>query len=146
MTTASEHPDGQPAADGLILERLAEQLGASITPQRQYLEGDAFVDVDGVAADGSVLVEVFAHPGGLKGAQRQKLATKILKLITVAQGRDPRPRLILAVADPAITQWTAATNWHAGALATWEIEVFLVATDPAAPDGPADVRPVTLAP
>jgi hypothetical protein len=37
----------------------------------------ASVDVDGVAEDGSVLVEVFAHQGPLKGGRRHKIATDI---------------------------------------------------------------------
>jgi hypothetical protein len=53
------------------------------------------VDVDGVADDRSVFVEVVAHQNRLRGAQFHKVAPDALKLITV-QREHPGSRLILA--------------------------------------------------
>jgi hypothetical protein len=49
------------------------------------LSGGAYVDVDGVAADSSAFVEVFAHQGTLKGGQKHKVANDALKLITLGR-------------------------------------------------------------
>jgi hypothetical protein len=130
---ATDTPTPDPAdAERVLLERLSATLGVGVTPQRLMLEGGAHVDIGGVSSDESVLVEVFAPSGGLKGGQRHKIATAILKLITVAL-RDPRPRLILAVTDPAVAGWSARQSWHAAAVVAWGIELFLIDGDQVVP-------------
>lgn len=57
-------------------------VGVELTPRSLRLGGGARVDVDGVAPDESVFVEIFAHQGRLKGAQFHKVARDALKLIT----------------------------------------------------------------
>lgn len=105
-----------------------------------YLTTGAYVDVDGVADDKSVLVEVFAHQGVLKGGQRHKIATDILKLITIAQDRSPRPRLVLAFADPGLATWAAGTSWLAAAIASWHIDVFTADLDDSVRTGIRDAQ------
>jgi len=87
------------------------------------------VAVDGVASDGSVLVEVFAHQGTPKSGQRHKIAGDALKLITIARGQDPPPRLVLAFADERLAAWAAGKSWLAEALTTWGIEVIVTELD-----------------
>jgi hypothetical protein len=53
-----------------------------------------------VSEDESVLVEVFAHQGRLKGGQFHKVARDALKLITLARSREAS-RLILAFGEEA---------------------------------------------
>jgi hypothetical protein len=98
----SSDSTAQRRAEGLILEAVAQEVGVSLHPQRLQLVSGAVVDVDGVAADESVLVEIFAHQGQLKGGQRHKIAGDALKLITIARERTPPPVLILAFGDPDI--------------------------------------------
>ena len=76
-------------AERLILDAVARSVGVLLTPNRLTLRNGAFVDVDGVATDESVLVEVFAHQGHLKGGQRHKIAGDALKLISIAREKDP---------------------------------------------------------
>jgi hypothetical protein len=45
------------------------------------------VKVDAVADDESVLAEIFARQGRLKGSQQKKVGIDALKLITVARMR-----------------------------------------------------------
>ena len=101
---------------GLILDGLERVVGCELRPERLTLPGGAHVDVDGVAIDGLVLVEVFTHQGPLKGGQRHKIATDALKLITIARDRAPRPRLVLAFAEPKRAEWAAGESWLAAAL------------------------------
>ena len=76
-----------------------------------------------------MLVEVFAHQGPLKGGQRHKIATDTLKLITIAREMTPRPRLVLAFAEPKLAEWAAGGSWLAAALISWEVEVIVVKLD-----------------
>lgn len=118
----------QSDAEPLILAAVAEQLGVTLEPRRLTLPGGASADVDGVAANESVLVEVFARQGGLKGGQRGKIARDALKLITLGQHR-PGARLILALADEAAAKPLTAKSWLADALATFKVEVLVVELD-----------------
>jgi hypothetical protein len=113
----------------ISLTAVANQLGVTLTPRRLALPGGATADVDGVTSDESVLVEVFAHRGALKGGQRGKIARDALKLITLGQHR-PGARLILALADEAAAKPLRAKSWLAEALSTFKVEVLVVDLDP----------------
>jgi hypothetical protein len=90
--------DAQRQAEPLILGLVAATLGVVLKPRSLQLPGGARVDIDGVADDESVFVEVFAHQGPLKSGQLHKVARDALKLITLARTRDD-PRLIIAFGD-----------------------------------------------
>lgn len=147
MSSASDSSTQQ-AAERLILEAVSRSVGVSLSPQRLTLDGGAVVDVDGVAVDGSVLVEVFAHQGALKGGQRHKIAGDALKLITVARGKDPAPRLVLAFADPAMKTFFDGKSWLAAAVLAWDIEVVVAELDEAVREGirSAQVQQVMINP
>lgn len=117
-------------AERLILDGVERKINVSLVPQSLALSsGGARVDVDGVSEDELVLVEVFAHQGQLKGGQRHKIAGDALKLITLARGRQPTPKLILAFAEEQIATWAAGKSWLATALAVWGIDVIVVELD-----------------
>ncbi len=89
----------QRTAEPLILAGVSRMIGVELTPRSLRLQGGARADVDGAATDDSVLVEVFAHQGRLKGAQYHKVARDALKLITLGRSR-AGSRLIIAFGDP----------------------------------------------
>ena len=107
------HSGPQIAAEPEILRAIENVLqGITLTPDRIRLSGGAYVDVDGVAADSSAFVEVFAHQGPLKGGQRHKVTNDALKLITL--GREhPNARLIVAFADPQAASCVTGKGWIA---------------------------------
>ena len=125
----------QRSAERLILDAVSKSVGVELSPTRLRLNGGAVVDVDGVAPDESVLVEVFAHQGQLRSGQRHKIAGDALKLITTAIGKDPAPRLVLAFADPVMTSFFAGKNWLAAAVVAWDIEVVVVELDASVREG-----------
>ena len=88
----------QQAAEELIRSQVAAYLGKELKSATLKLEGGAAVQVDGIAADGSAFVEIFARQGALKGGQRHKVATDALKLITIGRSR-PVADLVIAFAD-----------------------------------------------
>ena len=103
----------QRVAERLILDGVEREVNVALEPKRLALGSGAAVDVDGVSGDESVLVEVFAHHGQLKGGQPHKIAGDALKLITLAHERRPRPRLVLAFADEKLAEWSAGKSWLA---------------------------------
>ncbi len=94
-----------------------------MTPQQLSLDGGAHVDVDGVGPDESVLVEIFAHQGGLKGGQRRKIMGDALKLITLGRSR-PATKLIIAFCDQEAAD--GVVGWLAETLKAWGIEPRVV--------------------
>jgi hypothetical protein len=98
----------------LILQRVSEQLGIGLAPRTLHLGGGSRVDVNGVAEDESVFVEVFARHGRLKGAQFHRVDRDALKLITLARDR-PEPRLIIAFADREAAACVTGETWLAEA-------------------------------
>lgn len=116
----------QRSAEEVVLSALSAQIGVPLTPTTLWLPGGSRVDLDGVADDRSVLVEVFAHQGRMKGGQVHKVARDALKLITVARDvPGPRPRLIIAFADVDAAAGVSGKSWLAESLKTWGVEVFI---------------------
>jgi hypothetical protein len=119
----------QRKAERLILDGVEREVDQRLASRTLAFRAGGSVQVDGVSDDESVLVEVFAHQGQLKGGQRHKIAGDALKLITLARGRKPRPRLILAFGDESLATWAAGKSWLAASLAAWEIEVIVTELD-----------------
>jgi len=115
----------QRSAEPLIRQAVSTAVGVELEPRSLRLDGGARVDVDGVAPDESVLVEIFAHQGRLKGAQFHKVARDALKLVTLRRSRSSC-RLIIAFGDPEAAACVSAGSWLAEALRVWEIEVVVV--------------------
>jgi hypothetical protein len=118
----------QRSAEPLIRQAVSVAVGVELTPKSLRLDGGARVDVDGVARDETVFVEIFAHQGRLKGAQFHKVARDALKLITLGRSR-PESRLIIAFCDADAAACVSASSWLAEALRTWRIEVFVANLD-----------------
>lgn len=116
------------SAEAMILGAVSSAVGIELGPRSLRLDGGARVDVDGVAPDESILVEVFAHQGRLKGAQFHKVARDTLKLITLRRSRNGS-RLILAFGDTDAAACVSGNSWLAEALGTWGIEVLAVDLD-----------------
>jgi hypothetical protein len=118
----------QRLAEPLILASVARELRVELAPRSLRLEHGARVDVDGVAPDESVLVEVFAHQGRLRGGQFHKVARDALKLITLKLTR-PAAQLVLAFGDPDAAACVTGTSWLAEALRAWGITVLVAELD-----------------
>ena len=127
-----EHPSDsseQQAAEAQILAGLVSKCGP-LAPKVVTLPAGGQVKVDGVAADESVFVEVFAHQGPMKGGQPKKVAADALKLITLRNAR-PGAKLVLAFADArAATNVISGSGWLAEALRTWDVAVEVISIDP----------------
>jgi hypothetical protein len=131
--TASEkdltHPsnaEAQVMAEAAILDTLGKTLGVALKQGASVTLGASHVRPDGVAADESVFVEVFAHIGKLRGGQRHKVSTDALKLLAI-RATYPDARLILAFADEEAA--ASVSGWKAETLTANGIEIHAVALD-----------------
>lgn len=118
----------QNTAEPLILAGVEKALGMSLERRSLNLENGARVDVDGVAVDESVFVEIYAHQGPLNGGNKRKVAADALTLITIGRER-PRSRLVLAFADAQVVAWATGRSWMAEALRASKIRVLAVELD-----------------
>jgi hypothetical protein len=122
----------QRRAEEVIRDLLARRLGIPLAPRTIELQAGAPVQVDAASDDGTVLAEIFARQGPLKGGQQKKVAIDTLKLITVRR-EHPATRLILCFADRAAAAYATGGGWVAQALRSWEVDVEIV-------DIPDDLR------
>ncbi len=97
-------------------------LGAEVRPGRVDLPGGAYVNVDGVADEPPVFMEVYAHQGRLRGGQRHKIAGDILKLLTLGKAH-PGARLVLAFADIDVAGQVQNKGWLAEAVRPWGVAI-----------------------
>jgi hypothetical protein len=112
-------------AQELISREVEALIGKTLDERTVKLDSGAPVRVDGVDADETVFVEIFAHQGPVKGGQKHKVATDALKLITLGRSR-PDADLILAFADKDAAAYATQGTWLSEALATWNVTVYVV--------------------
>ncbi|MEU0792435.1 hypothetical protein ABZ342_20390 [Amycolatopsis sp. NPDC005961] len=116
----------QRTAEALMIAHLANRLGVELQPRRIVTPTGARVEVDGVDAAQTVLVEAWAHQGPPKSAQRHKVLADAFKLSWIASTLPARPRLILCFSDDAAAKpFQAGRSWAAAALRDQRIEVFV---------------------
>jgi hypothetical protein len=117
----------QRKAEIVILAELARQLAVALAPRRFALGPGVSVTVDGASERPPVLVEVWAHQGPPKPAQKAKVIADALKLLWLDQtffGGEARK--ILALSDAAAAGHFQANTWVALALRDLAIEVIVV--------------------
>lgn len=118
----------QRSAERAIIAAVAKQLNVELTPARIAI-GDAHVEIDGVSAGHTVLVEAYARIGALRGAQPRKLAADAFK-IAWAGRRLGSTRLVLALADEAAARYLQRSGtWFAAALRDTGVEVLVAELD-----------------
>jgi hypothetical protein len=115
----------QQSAECLMVESVAETIGVPLLKKRLQLADGVQCEVDGVSADGNVLVEAFAHQGAMRGAQLKKVSEDAFKLVTLAKGHAGM-RLMVAFADDLAAKSFLGKSWKAEALRIWGVEVLVV--------------------
>ncbi|HKT58030.1 MAG TPA: hypothetical protein VJR25_14805 [Microbacterium sp.] len=134
VTMYEAHPSdslAQRDAEVVIIAALSAKLGARLGKVSIPTANGGRVEVDGATEDLSVLVEAYAHQGGLRGGQPKKLATDALKLTWIGRQVGAK-RLILAVADERVEAYLRRpTAWLTQALIDLGVEVISVDLDDA---------------
>jgi hypothetical protein len=118
----------------LISREVEALVGRELEERTVKLSSGAPVRVDGVDAEETVFVEIFAQQGPVKGGQKHKIATDALKLITLGRSR-PHAELILAFADAEAATYATKGTWMSEALAAWNVKVYVVELEGTIRDG-----------
>lgn len=117
----------QRKVEALMLDLVWDMLGVQVAPRRLTSPSGAYIDVDGAADDGSVLVECWAHQGSAKAAQKYKLVNDAAKLQWASTWLEPRPeRLILCVSDEAAVSHLRGKSWQSQAIRGMGVEIVVV--------------------
>lgn len=134
VTIDEAHPSdslAQRDAEVDIVAALSANLGVPLAKTSIPTGNGGRVELDGAAADNSILVEAYAHQGGLRGGQPKKLATDALKLMWIGR-QIGATRLILAVADEKVEAYLRRPKaWLTQALIDLKVEVVRVDLDDA---------------
>jgi hypothetical protein len=126
MNPHPSNSDVQQGVGPLALSRLAVQLGVELEPRRIDMGDGVAIEVNGASPDDSVLVELNAHVGPVKGGQTHKLAADAFKLVW-AGSRLGSTRLVLAVVDDAVEAYLRRPKaWLSAALVDNQVEVIQV--------------------
>ncbi len=120
----------QRRAESLMLDLLEGQLHCRLKrPWRRSLPDGGRLEVDGGTDDPEhpLLVEVWAHQGPPKPAQKAKVLTDAFKLSFAATLVPRRPRLLLLFSDQeAAAPFRSPRTWSAAAIRQAGIEVMVV--------------------
>lgn len=119
--------NAQAEAEVPVLAALGEKLGVHLESQVSIALGGEKVKPDGVDADRTVFVEVFARIGKMKPGQRHKVSTDALKLLAIREVY-PQARLILAFIDEDAA--ASVSGWRAATLAGNGIEIHTLKLEP----------------
>ena len=128
----------QRQAERVMIARLAEELGVSLTPKGVPLPDGSRMELDGATENLSILVEAWAHQGPPKSAQKAKVSKDALKLAFAGRVVGTNPHKILLFCDEEAARPFVGRGWEASALREFGIEVLVVAL-------PADMRESVLA-
>jgi hypothetical protein len=124
--TAAGDSSEQREAEKVAIRILGEQLGVQLAPRRLPLPGGGRIELDGVSDLPPTLVEVWAHQGPPKAAQKAKVMTDAMRLLLAARVLMNDPRLVLALTDHAAAAHFTGRSWMAQALRELGIEVLVV--------------------
>ena len=117
----------QQRAEVEMLTVLSTQLGVKLRPRHLRSPSGAMIKVDGVAVDGSVLVECWAHQGTAKVAQKWKLMNDAAKLHWAASWVVPTPsRLVVCVSDESAVKHLRGASWQGHAIRDMGVKVEVV--------------------
>ena len=116
LTTLHTHPSDssiQQEAQGLIIRALEQKLGFSMNmlESAKIPLKDSSVELDGYSDKLSILCEVYAHIGKMKGKQFDKIISDTMKMILIEKILGKSFRKILAVCDVDIEVQLNGSSW-----------------------------------
>ena len=119
----------QRSTEPLMLAWLSDHLGVTMVPRVFPFGVSSKAEVDGVSEDGTILCEVWAHQGVLKGAQPHKVMNDAMKLLAVRRQHPEASRLIILFGDEVAARIFRRGTWRAEALSQAGIEVMVADLD-----------------
>ncbi|MFC1406488.1 MULTISPECIES: hypothetical protein [Streptacidiphilus] len=121
-------------ADGSLEQRMllaiSAELGTALRPRPLVLENRNRVEVEGIDADGRIVVQLVANQGAYKPAYRNKVMADLFKLLWLRAGVPSAERAVLVVTELLVQ---ALGGWVAIAAADMGVEVYVFDGERVAP-------------
>jgi hypothetical protein len=114
-------PDSPEAAAALAL---GTYLGISLEPRRLTTADGTTLEVEGMAADGSVVAQFVLNDGALRSPLRNKVAADLFKLVWVSQAVVPGARAVLCV-SASVAPILGGRGWLSSAARDLGVAVLL---------------------
>jgi hypothetical protein len=107
-----------------MLHALGERLGVQLSSRTLAVPGGLRVEVEGIDAAASVLVQLVANTGAPKSSHRNKAIADMLKLVWLRGVLPTRPRLVICISEPLARFFTPA-SWPSAAAADMQVDVYI---------------------
>ncbi|GAA4184448.1 hypothetical protein GCM10022288_05170 [Gryllotalpicola kribbensis] len=111
-------------AEGSVERRmlcaLSDELGTALRPKALLLENRSRVEVEGIDAEGRIVVQLVANQGAYKPSYRNKVMADLFKLLWLREGVPSAERAVLVVTEVVVQ---ALGGWVATAAADLGVEV-----------------------
>ncbi|MFE1840601.1 hypothetical protein [Streptomyces sviceus] len=105
-----------------MLIALGDRLGTTLRPKPLMLPDGNRVEVEGIDADGRVLVQLVGNQGTYKPAYRNKVMADMFKLLWLRDAVPTAERVVLLVSELIVQ---ALGGWVGGAAADLGIEIYV---------------------
>lgn len=105
-----------------MLLAIGEALGTRLRPRPLALDNGNRVEVEGIDADGRIVVQLVANQGAYKPSYRNKVLADLFKLLWVRTSVPTADRAVLVVTELIVQ---ALGGWVAIAAADLGIEVYV---------------------
>ena len=116
----------QQQAENSIRALLVKVVGCPLAEETMSLGNGVMVKIDGVNHQHRVLCEIYSRVGKLKGSQPDKLASDVLKLLTVERVLGGKWRKVICFADSQAAKCVQGKSWLALATRQAEFDVVVV--------------------
>lgn len=116
----------QSKAESVILSEINRLYGLNLEPTSFLLSDRHKVQIDGLDEKNSVICEIYARVGKLKGSQPDKLASDLLKMALVEKLTDRVWRKIMCFCNESAAMTLKGRSWLATVAAHFAVEVIVV--------------------
>ena len=105
-----------------MLTALGDRLGTTLRPKPLMLPDGSRVEVEGIDAEGRLLVQLVSNQGAYKPAYRNKVMADMFKLLWLRDSVPTAERAVLVVTELIVQ---ALGGWVARAAAELGIEIYV---------------------
>ena len=125
----------QQMAEPLVLECLNNKENIQLVSRHLSLLDNVKLQLDGIDENKPTVCEIYAHIGACKGAQPNKIASDLLKMVLVERVKGGKWRKIFCFVDEEAAKVLTGKSWRAVAAKELEIEVRVCKIPPGVRSG-----------
>lgn len=111
-----------------MLQALGALLRVELVPRTLQLPGNLRVEVEGIDAAESVLVQLVPYLGEARSTHRMGALADMFKLTWLRGVLPTRPRLVICVAEPQARFFTTA-SWPLSAAKAQQVDIYVFRGD-----------------